>query len=107
MGELVCLDATAGRQVWEEKKVAALRNGSAIHLTPCGDITYLFTDAGDLLSTDVTPLGCREISRTHLLAPTTPFMGPLMAWWPPSYANDHIFTRNDEELVCAFLTAAP
>ena len=33
-GELVCLDAATGRQIWEEKKVTTLRKGSAIHLTP-------------------------------------------------------------------------
>lgn len=106
-GELVCLDAATGTQLWVEKKITTLRNGSAIHLTPCGDITYLFTDGGDLLSAELTPHGFHEISRIHLLRPTTPFMGPLMAWCPPSYANGHIFVRNDEEIICASLRPEP
>jgi outer membrane protein assembly factor BamB len=104
-GDLVCLEAATGNQVWEAKTITELRNGSAIHLIPCGDFTYLYTDQGNLISATLSPQGYKEISRVHLLEPTTPFNGPKMAWAPPSFANGHIFVRNDEELVCASLTA--
>jgi outer membrane protein assembly factor BamB len=106
-GELVCLEAGTGKQIWEAKTVTKQRNGSAIHLFPCGDLTYLFTDEGDLITSVLSPQGYREISRVHLLEPTTPFLGPKMAWTPPAIANGHIFARNDEEIVCASMMAEP
>lgn len=106
-GELVCLEAATGRQVWGAKDVTTMRNGSSIHLAPCGDFMYLFTDRGDLILARLTPQGYDEISRAHLIEPTTPFAGPKMAWTPPAFANGHVFARNDEEVVCASLAAEP
>jgi outer membrane protein assembly factor BamB len=106
-GELACLEASTGREIWEAKTVTELRNGSAIHLFPCGDITYLFTDEGNLISAVLSPQGYKELSRVHLLEPTTPFNGPKMAWAPPSIANGLIFVRNDKEVICASLMVEP
>jgi outer membrane protein assembly factor BamB len=106
-GELVCLDAATGRQVWQTNTVTDLKNGASIHLTPCGDAVFLFTDKGDLIRARLTPEGYHEISRAHLLDPTYPFGGQKCAWTPPAYANRHVFARNDEELVCASLAAKP
>jgi outer membrane protein assembly factor BamB len=106
-GELVCLEAGTGKQVWQTNTVTELKNGSSIHLTPCGDAVFLFTDRGDLIRARLTPLGYREISRAHLLDPTSPFGERKCAWTPPAYANRHVFARNDTELVCASLAAAP
>jgi outer membrane protein assembly factor BamB len=36
-GELICLEASTGKQVWESDKVTDLKNGASIHLTPNGD----------------------------------------------------------------------
>lgn len=106
-GELVCLEAATGKQVWETNTVTELTNGSSIHLTPCGDAVFLFTDRGDLIRAQLTPEGYREISRARLLAPTSLFGGSKRAWTPAAYANRHVFARNDEELVCASLAAKP
>lgn len=106
-GEFVCLDAATGRELWEIKNITKLRNGSSIHLIPCGDTFYLFTDQGDLIHARITPAEYTEYSRTHFIAPTTPFMGPKMAWTPPSIANGHLFARNDQELICLSLKDDP
>ena len=45
-GELVCLEAATGHQVWLINTVTSLKNGSSIHLTPNGDSVLLFTDQG-------------------------------------------------------------
>jgi hypothetical protein len=87
--------------------VTDLKNGSSIHLTPCGDAVFLFTNQGDLIRAQLTPQRYREISRAHLLEPTSPFGGRKCAWTPPAYANRHVFARNDAELVCASLAAKP
>jgi outer membrane protein assembly factor BamB len=106
-GELVCLEAATGKQVWATNTITELKNGSSIHLTPCGDALFLFTDRGDLIQARVTPEGYREISRAHLLEPTSPFGERKCAWVPPAYANRHVFARNDVELVCASLATKP
>jgi hypothetical protein len=104
-GELVCLEAGTGKQVWETNTVTDLKNGSSIHLTPCGAAVFLFTDKGDLIRAQLTPQSYREISRAHLLEPTSPYGGRKCAWAAPAYANGHVFARSDAELVCASLKA--
>jgi hypothetical protein len=106
-GELVCLEAGTGKQVWETNTVTELKGGASIHLTPAGDAVFLFTDRGDLILAQLMPQGYTEVSRAHLLEPTRTVGGRRWAWTPPAYANRHIFARNDEELVCASLAAEP
>lgn len=106
-GELVCLDARTGEQVWMTENVTALKSGASIHLTPNGDAVWLFTDEGNLIRARLTPKGYNELGRAHLLEPTSPFFGNRFAWVPPAYANRHVFARNDKELVCAALSTKP
>lgn len=102
-GELVCLDAVTGNQVWGTTNVTELKPGASIHLTPNGDSVFLFTDQGNLILGRLTPQGYQEISRVHLLEPTSILFARKFAWAPPVFANRCIFARNDEELVCASL----
>ena len=81
--------------------------GASIHLTPNGDVTFLFTDEGNLIIARLTPDGYHEISRVHLLKPTSYLMTRKLVWVPPVYVNRCIFARNDEELICASLAAKP
>lgn len=106
-GELVCLEAGTGRQVWGTTNVTGLKTGASIHLTPNDKATFLFTDEGNLILARLTPDGYHEISRVHLLKPTSILGTRKFAWVPPAYANRHVFARNDEELVCASLAAQP
>jgi outer membrane protein assembly factor BamB len=102
-GELICVDANTGEQVWETEKVTDVKNGASIHLTPNGDSVLLFTDNGELIRARLTPRGYEEISRVAVLQPTMPFGGRNVVWPPPAYANRCIFARNGKELVCASL----
>lgn len=106
-GELVCFEALTGKQVWQADTVTELRSGSSIHLTPCGDAVFLFTDRGDFIRAKITPRAYRETARAHLLEPTSAYGNRKCVWTPPSYANRHVFARNDEELVCVSLAAKP
>jgi outer membrane protein assembly factor BamB len=105
-GELVCVEASTGKQVWESTKVTDLHNGASIHLTPNGESVLLYTDKGELIRAQLSSLGYNEISRVAVLEPTFPFGGRKVAWSPPAYANRHIFARNGKELICASLAAA-
>jgi outer membrane protein assembly factor BamB len=109
-GELVCLEARTGKQVWETDKVTDLKNGASIHLTSnwaTNDSVLLYTDRGELIRARLEAHAYTEISRTRLLEPTCPFAGRNVAWPPPAYANRHIFVRNDKELICASLAIKP
>lgn len=106
-GELVCLDAGTGKQVWESTNVTDLKNGASIHLTPNGDSVLLFTNKGELIRAQLTPQGYKELSRVALLTPTYPFGGRNVVWPSPAYANRRIFVRNSKELLCASLAAKP
>jgi hypothetical protein len=102
-GELECLEAGTGKQVWATDKVTPTRSGPSIHLTPNGDTVFLLTDRGDLIHARMSPAGYEEIGRSPLIEPTTPFMGQKMAWSPASFANRRVYARNDREVVCASL----
>ncbi len=104
-GELVCLKAGNGEQVWRTTNVTELKSGASVHLTRNGDATFLFTDEGNLIIARLTSDAYREISRVHLLKPTSALGSRKFAWVPPAYANRCIFARNDEELICASLEA--
>jgi len=106
-GELICVEAATGEQVWESDKVTDLKNGASIHLTPNGDSVLLYTDKGELIRAQLTAKGYKEISRVAVVEPTFPFAGRKVTWSPPAYANRHIFVRNGKELICASLAAKP
>jgi outer membrane protein assembly factor BamB len=106
-GELICVDAITGEQVWQSTKVTDLKNGASIHPTANGDSVLLYTDKGELIRAQLTAQGYKEIGRARVLEPTMPFGGRKLTWSPPAFANGHIFARNGKELVCASLTARP
>ncbi len=106
-GELVCLEAGTGKEVWGTTRVTGLKFGASIQLTPNGDVTFLFTDEGNLIVARLAPDGYHEISRVHLLEPTSVLSTRRFTWVPPVYANRCIFARNDVELICASLAAKP
>jgi outer membrane protein assembly factor BamB len=106
-GELVCLEAATGRQVWSTNSITTLKNGAAINITPQGGGYFLFTDEGNLIRGGLSPSGYREISRSHLIDPTWPFNGYKFVYAPPAFADRHVFARNEAEIVCASLEKLP
>jgi outer membrane protein assembly factor BamB len=106
-GELVCLDARTGQQVWQTNTVTDLKNGASVHITVNGDGVFLFTDKGDLIRAQLTAQQYKETSRARLIEPATPFGEKKFAWAAPAYANGHVFARSEKELVCASLAAKP
>jgi hypothetical protein len=101
------LNATNGEKVWETNQITDLRGGASIHITRHGDSVFLYTDRGELILAKLSASGYQEISRARVIEPTYPFGGRNVIWPPPAYANGHIFTRSDTQLVCAALTLKP
>src|SRR5438093_11832104 len=95
------------RRIAAQALVTDARSGASMHITPNNKSALIFNEKGDLIRAQLTPQGYREISRAHLLKPTSPFGERKCAWTPPAYADRHVFARNDAELVCASLAAKP
>jgi outer membrane protein assembly factor BamB len=103
-GELACLDAATGRELWQTDGITEPKSGASIHLTPAADgAVYLFTDEGVLIRAVLSPSGYEERARAKVIEPTSPFGAKKCAWSPPAYANGRGYFRNDLEVVCVDL----
>lgn len=100
--KLVCLDANNGKQLWDANVKSVMHSLTS---TPNG--VFILTDQGELILARIRAEGFQEISRSPLIKPTDPYNKIKVAWAAPSYANRHVFARNDEEIVCASLAADP
>ena len=105
--DLVCLDATTGKELWKSDKLTPPGTGNELNLTPCGEIVFIYTDEGNLITAQLTREAYKEFSRSHLIDPTYPFGGRKVNWAGPAYANGKIFVRSDREIVCAALGPLP
>ncbi len=106
-GELRCLDASNGRRIWEDKSATPQDRWSTIHFVQHKSQTWMLNEAGDLIIAELSPNGYKELSRSHLLKPTLAQLsrrgGKGVCWSHPAFGNQHVFARNDEELICASL----
>ena len=112
-GLLRCLELRTGRRVWETEALLGGRAhwGTAFFVRH-GERYFINTDTGDLVIARLSPEGYEELGRTHLINPTSPYVrrrpqGPNVHWSHPAYANRHIITRNDEEIVRFSLASTP
>jgi len=62
---------------------------------------YLFTETGDLVVAKLTPRAYEELGRVHLLDPMcTALNGRKAVWSHPAFANQSLYARNDQDLIC-------
>ncbi len=108
-GQLRCLDAKTGERIWESVDAVPKARWATIHFIRNGERVFLFNERGELIIATLSPSGYREISRAKLIEPTTDQLGQRggVCWSHPGFANKCVFARNDKEIVCADLSAAP
>jgi hypothetical protein len=114
-GELRCLKADTGERVWMTLKATGDQNKPVerwanAFLIEQGNRFFLFNEKGDLIIARLTPKGYDEISRAHILDPTSNLFGRAVRkvlWSHPAFANKAIYARNDKEIVCVSLAADP
>ena len=109
-GQLRCLDAATGERIWETQAVTVERaRWASAFIVRHEDRFFINNDRGDLIIARMTPEGYEEISRTHLIAPTSEPGNrrelKTVNWSHPAYANQRIYARNDEEIIAASLAA--
>jgi outer membrane protein assembly factor BamB len=105
-GELRCLDLMTGDRIWESLEAGPKERWGTIHFVEHGDRVWMFNEIGELIITELSPSGYREISRAKLIEPTRdqlPSRRGGVTWAHPAFAGKHVFARNDKELVCASL----
>lgn len=104
-GELRCLDARNGDRVWEDLSAVPRARWSNIHFIKNGTKVWMFNERGELLITELSPMGLNVISRAKLIEPTRDQLNRRggVTWSHPAFAYQHVFARNDNELVCANL----
>jgi outer membrane protein assembly factor BamB len=106
-GQLRAVELATGNRLWETLKPTTggerpLNSGTAF-LVKNGDRYFIFSETGDLIIAKLSPKAYEEISRTHLLDPTSECFGRSVVWSHPAFADKCIFVRNDKEIVCASL----
>ena len=106
-GEFRCLDLKDGERVWEDLTAVPRQRWATIHLVQNGERTWMFNDRGELIIAELSPEGLHEIDRGQLIEPTRGQLNRKggVCWSHPAFAYRHIFVRNDEELLCADLSA--
>ena len=111
-GELRGLDARTGERLWVSDEMTVQRRWGAAFMVRHGDRYFVNNDAGDLMIARFTPEGYEEIDRTTLIEATSRsgygprrFEDRAVNWTHPAYANRHLVTRNDEEIIRVSLAA--
>ena len=103
-GQLRCLNAETGERIWETQDATVeRRRWVSGFMVRNGNRVLLNNDRGELVIARLSPSGYDEVSRTHLIAPTSDPGNRrelrYVNWVHPAYANKHIYTRNDEEII--------
>ena len=106
-GELRCLNLHTGDRIWENLNVVPNDRWANVHMVRQEDKVWMFNERGELIISKLSPRGYQEISRTKLIDPTEGQLGQRggVCWSHPAFAYKHVFVRNDEELICADLSA--
>ena len=103
-GQLRALNALTGERLWETQEATVeRRRWVSGFMVRNGDRVFLNNDRGELVIARLSPSGYEELSRTHLIEPTS---APgnrrelrSVNWVHPAYANKHLITRNDQEII--------
>jgi len=112
-GELRALDARTGDRLWTSDAMTAQRRWGTAFMVRHEDRYFVNNDDGFLIIAQFAPNGYIELDRIKLIEATSSAgYGPRRSndrpvnWTHPAYANRHIITRNDNEVIRASLAAA-
>jgi outer membrane protein assembly factor BamB len=107
-GRLTCVKAETGERLWETLKPTGGEAAPSADgfLVKNGGRFFVVNEKGDLIIARLSPKGYEEVSRAHLLEPTTSaFNSRKVVWSHPAFANRCAYLRNDRELLCVSLAA--
>ncbi|MBT3383568.1 MAG: PQQ-binding-like beta-propeller repeat protein [Prolixibacteraceae bacterium] len=103
-GELRCLEFETGDRIWEDQTAVNRARWANIHFVQNKDKIWMFNEQGELIISKLSPQGFTEISRAKLIEPSKKQHPRGVVWTHPTFANKHVFVRNDNQLICADLS---
>lgn len=116
-GELRCVSTKDGSLLWRSYEALATAEEDP-QVIPRGDKGFpslfaienqdrfwLFTDQGELILSDLSADGYKELGRTKLLDTTAQSRGRAYVWYPPACSDGKLFVRNEKELICVDMRA--
>ncbi len=103
-GELRCLELKTGNRIWEDLTAVKKDRWANIHFIQNGNKIWMFNEHGELIISELSPKGFREISRAKIIEPTKEQLPRGVTWSHPAFASRHVFVRNDNKLVCINLS---
>lgn len=112
-GEFRGVDAATGTRLWSTDRLTPNERWANSYLVQNGDRWFVTNETGDLIIARFTRAGYEEVDRTLLLKPTTRTRGGASGRWDdravlwahPAFANRHVVSRNDVEVVRLSLAA--
>ena len=106
-GQLRCLESKNGKRVWESLDATGKGRWWNAFIVPHRnektDRYFICNEQGDLIIANMDRKGYHELSRVHLIEPTSAAKNRPLVWSHPAFANRAVFARNDKEIVCAEL----
>jgi outer membrane protein assembly factor BamB len=104
-GELICCELRTGKELWKslEHQGGKPKMFATAFIIPHKDHFFLFTEEGNLILADLSPMGYKELGRAKIIEPTQANSGRQVVWCHPAFANKCVFVRNDKEIVCVSL----
>jgi outer membrane protein assembly factor BamB len=115
-GMFRAVELGTGKKLWwthkpvigreEEETFMGAGSGTAF-VVKNGDRYFLFAETGDLIIAKLTPERYEEVSRAKVIEPTGAAFGRKVVWTHPAFADRCAFIRNDKEIICVGLAAAP
>ena len=110
-GELRCLELLTGNLIWESTEAVEPDRFATLHIVAQGDdgqTVWIFNEHGELIIAELSPEGYKQQHRGKLVERTAAGMPSRIGgvtWAHPAFAYKHVLVRNDEQLVCADLSA--
>ena len=105
-GALICFEAESGNRRWQSAvpTTGSTRGRGSAHasafLIDLGESYLILSETGDLIHAELSPEGYKELARFHAIEPTTNTMGRVVLWTYPAFDGEHVYIRNDKQLVC-------
>ena len=99
----MCVELETGERIWETfefSTVSRPANWANVFTVPNGNRFWLFNDIGEAIIAKMSPKGFELISQTKLIEPTHQIGRRTVIWSHPALADQHIFVRNDREILC-------
>ena len=105
-GILRCLEMETGEMKWTDEswlEEEPVTFATAFIVSNHGRY-FMFNDNGELMIARLTPEGFEEIDRASILEATSVARGRKVVWSHPAFANQHMYARNDKEIVSVDLS---